>query len=139
MRIDSEKLLRQARAAMKHAYAPYSNFQVGAALLLKDGRVFTGCNVENASYGLTMCAERNAIFAAVAASPKKPEIVAVAVVNHRGLACSPCGACRQVIAEFGPKATVWYLGAKGIISRPMRELLVDGFVLDITKPADEVM
>src|ERR1700722_20532917 len=92
------KLLRKARAAMKSAYAPYSNFQVGAAVLLQDGRVFTGCNVENASYGLTICAERNAIFSAVAASAKKPAIVAVAVVNRLGVPCSPCGACRQVIA-----------------------------------------
>lgn len=122
-------LLRRARAAMKNAYAPYSKFQVGAAVLLADGRIFTGCNVENASYGLTICAERNAIFAAVAASAKRPAIVAVAVVNRRGVPCSPCGACRQVIAEFGPSAVVWYLGAKGIISRTMRELLVDGFVL----------
>ena len=124
-----EKLLRQARAAMKSAYAPYSHFQVGAAILLSDGRIFTGCNVENASYGLTSCAERNAIFAAVAASARKPTITAVAVVNRRGIPCSPCGACRQVIAEFGPDAVVWYLGAKGIVSRTMRELLVDGFVL----------
>lgn len=124
-----EKLLRQARAAMKSAYAPYSHFQVGAAILLSDGRIFTGCNVENASYGLTICAERNAIFAAVAASARKPTITAVAVVNRRGIPCSPCGACRQVIAEFGPDAVVWYLGAKGIVSRTMRELLVDGFVL----------
>jgi cytidine deaminase len=122
-------LLQRARAAMKCAYAPYSNFQVGAAVLLQDGRIFTGCNVENASYGLTICAERNAIFAAVAASSKKPAIVAVAVVNRRGVPCSPCGACRQVIAEFGPDALVWYLGAKGVVSRTMRELLVDGFVL----------
>jgi cytidine deaminase len=124
-----EKLLRHARTAMKCAYAPYSKFQVGAAVLLADGRIFTGCNVENASYGLTICAERNAIFAAVAASAKKPSIVAVAVVNRRGVPCSPCGACRQVIAEFGPEAVVWYLGAKGVVSRTMRELLVDGFVL----------
>ena len=117
---------------MKRAYAPYSNFQVGAAILLKDGRIFSGCNVENASYGLTICAERNAIFAAVAASSKKPEIVTVVVVNRRGAPCSPCGACRQVIAEFGPEAVVWYSGAKGMISRPMRELLVDGFVLGET-------
>jgi cytidine deaminase len=123
------KLFRQARAAMKHAYAPYSLFHVGAAILLNDGRVFTGCNVENASYGLTICAERSAVFAAVAASPKKPEIVAVAVVNHRGVPCSPCGACRQVLAEFGPRATVWYLGAKGVVQRTMQELLVDGFTL----------
>jgi cytidine deaminase len=122
-------LLRRARAAMKTAYAPYSKFHVGAAVLLDDGRIFTGCNVENASYGLTICAERNAIFAAVAATRKKPVITAVAVVNKRGVPCSPCGACRQVIAEFGPDAVVWYLGAEGIVSRTMRELLVDGFVL----------
>jgi cytidine deaminase len=122
-------LLRRARAAMKSAYAPYSDFQVGAAVLLSDGRIFTGCNVENASYGLTICAERNAIFAAVAASKKKPVIKAVAVVNRRGVPCSPCGACRQVIAEFGPDAIVSYQGKDGIIDRTMRELLVDGFVL----------
>jgi cytidine deaminase len=125
-----QRLIKLARTAMKNAYAPYSDFHVGAAILLKDGRVFTGCNVENASYGLTICAERNAIFAAVAASKRKLEIVAVAVLNHRKVPCSPCGACRQVIAEFGPEATVSYLGAKGIITRTMRELLVDGFVLE---------
>jgi cytidine deaminase len=124
-----ETLLKRARTAMKCAYAPYSKFQVGAAVLLQDGRIFTGCNVENASYGLTICAERNAIFAAVADSARKPAIVAVAVVNRRGVPCSPCGACRQVIAEFGPDAMVWYLGAKKIVGRTMRELLVDGFVL----------
>ncbi len=95
--------------------------------MLKDGRVFTGCNVENASFGLTICAERNAIAAAVANSPKKPEIVAVAVANDQGCGCSPCGACRQVIAEFGPNALVWYPTASGFISRPIRELLVDCF------------
>jgi len=124
-----EQLLGRARTAMKSAYAPYSKFQVGAALLLADGRIFTGCNVENASYGLTICAERNAIFAAVAATKGKPKIVAVAVVNKKRVPCSPCGACRQVIAEFGPDAVVWYLGSKGVVSRTMRELLVDGFVL----------
>jgi len=124
-----KKLFTRARAAMKHAYAPYSNFRVGAAISLGDGRIFTGCNVENASYGLTICAERSAVFAAVAASARKPEIRAVAVVNHRGVPCSPCGACRQVLAEFGPRATVWYLGEKGVVQRTMQELLVDGFSL----------
>jgi cytidine deaminase len=124
-----QRLLRLARAAMKNAYAPYSRFRVGAAILLRDGRTFSGCNVENASYGLTICAERNAIFCAVAASSKKPEIVAAIVVNHRGLPCSPCGACRQVLAEFGPRAIVWYPGPGGMTQRTMRELLVDGFTL----------
>ncbi len=127
---DQQRLTKLAREAMKNAYAPYSDFRVGAAILLKDGRVFTGCNVENASYGLTICAERNAIFAAVAASKKKPEIEAVVVLNHRGVPCSPCGACRQVIAEFGPNAAVSYLGVKSMVTRTMRELLVDGFVLE---------
>ena len=128
------KTFRLARAAMKHAYAPYSNFRVGAAVLLSDGRVFSGCNVENASYGLTICAERNAIFSAVANSSRKPEIVAVAVVNHRGAPCSPCGACRQVLAEFGPRAVVWYPGAEGMVQRTMQELLVDGFTLCPNEP-----
>jgi cytidine deaminase len=129
MKLLGQKLFRMARAAMKRAYAPYSDFRVGAAILLDDGRVFTGCNVENASYGLTICAERNAVFAAVAATRGKPEIVALAVVNQRGVPCSPCGACRQVLAEFGPRAIVWYLGAKGVTHRTMQELLVDSFVL----------
>jgi cytidine deaminase len=119
---------------MKHAYAPYSQFRVGAAVLLGDGRAFSGCNVENASYGLSICAERNAVFSAVAGSSKKPEIVAAAVVNHRGVACSPCGACRQVLAEFGPNAVVWYQGAGGMTQRTMRELLVDGFTLCPNEP-----
>jgi cytidine deaminase len=129
-----QRLIRVARAAMKHAYAPYSRFRVGAAVLLSDGRVFSGCNVENASYGLTICAERNAIFCAVANSSKKPEIVAAAVVNHHSVPCSPCGACRQVLAEFGPRAVVWYPGADGITQRTMQELLVDGFTLCPNEP-----
>jgi cytidine deaminase len=129
-----QRLIRAARAAMKHAYAPYSNFRVGAAILLRDGRVFSGCNVENASYGLTICAERNAVFCAVANSSGKPEIVAAAVVNHKGVACSPCGACRQVLAEFGPRAVVWYPRDEGFARRTMQELLIDGFTLCPNEP-----
>jgi len=125
-----DKLLKMAKAAQKHAYAPYSKFQVGAAILFTDGRIFTGCNVENASYGLTICAERNAIFQAVAANAKKPKIVAVAVSTNPAVACSPCGACRQVIWEFGQDAKVFYKGEKGVVERSMKELLIDGFVLD---------
>lgn len=127
-----QRLLADAHAVMAKAYAPYSKFHVGAAILLDDGRVFTGCNVENASYGLTICAERNAIFAAVAAggAVPKPKIVAVAVTNSQNIACSPCGACRQVIAEFGPDAAVFYQGPDGIKELSMKQLLPDCFVLD---------
>ena len=94
-----DALIAKAVEVRRKAHAPYSKYLVGAALLAKDGRVFVGCNVENASYGLTCCAERNAVFAAVAAGAKK--FVAVAVVTANG--GSPCGACRQVLREFGPK------------------------------------
>src|SRR5262249_8384086 len=118
--VDEQALLRAAHEAAKHAYAPYSRFTVGAAILLDDGRVFSGCNVENVSYGLTNCAERTAIFSAVAASVAKPgvnkgtgkkpvapfKIRLVAVVNGSGKECSPCGACRQVMAEFSSADTV---------------------------------
>ena len=121
-------LLGTATQALQRAYAPYSNFRVGAALLTEDGHLFSGCNVENASYGLTNCAERTAIFSAVSAlGGKQVQIRAVAVVNDRGVACSPCGACRQVISEFGAGAEVFYLGPKGIQRSSMRELLPDCF------------
>ena len=97
--VNAAALISSATAARLAAYAPYSNFQVGAALLAKDGRVFTGCNVENLSYGLTICAERNAFFAAVAAGVR--EFDAVAIVADTREPVSPCGACRQVMAEFG--------------------------------------
>jgi len=129
MTIDWPALRASAVTAVERAYAPYSGLRVGAAAQTASGQIILGCNVENASYGLTSCAERNAIFAAVAASARKPQILAVAVVNHRGVPCSPCGACRQVLAEFGPRATVWYLGSNGVVQRTMQELLVDGFSL----------
>jgi cytidine deaminase len=103
---DALKLLRAAAATAKKAHAPYSKFRVGSALLASDGRIFTGCNVENASYGLTICAERNAIFAAVAAGRKK--FKAVAIVASGKQMPYPCGACRQVLAEFcGPDTKVY--------------------------------
>ena len=94
----TEALLEAAATAARKAYAPYSNYKVGAAVLCADGVVFTGCNVENASYGLTNCAERTAIFSAVAAGRK--DLVALAVVTEGESMPYPCGACRQVLSEF---------------------------------------
>jgi cytidine deaminase len=96
---DLTELRAAARAARAQAYAPYSHFTVGAAVETADGRRFTGANVENASYGLTVCAERNAVFAAVLAGAAR--IAAVAVSGPDGVTTPPCGACRQVLAEFG--------------------------------------
>jgi cytidine deaminase len=94
-----DDLIAIATSARVEAYAPYSCFQVGAALRGKDGRVFTGCNVENISFGLTMCAERNAIFQAVAAGVRAFEVLVVVADTREPI--SPCGGCRQVMAEFG--------------------------------------
>ncbi|QDT72634.1 cytidine deaminase [Lacipirellula limnantheis] len=102
-----ETLRSAALAVRTHAHAPYSKFQVGAAVLTSGGEIFAGCNVENASYGLTICAERVAVGAAVAAGHK--QIVAVAVVSSGGH--SPCGACRQVLSEFGPAMEVILIDA----------------------------
>jgi cytidine deaminase len=123
------KLLQSANKVMKHAHAPYSKFRVGAAILLSNGKIFSGCNVENASYGMTNCAERTAIFSAVAQLGPKIEIKAVAVVNDQGVPCSPCGACRQVIYEFGPEAIVFFQGKQGPKQAHISELLPDGFRL----------
>src|SRR5579862_357718 len=124
-----KKLERTAAKVMKNAHAPYSNFHVGAAILLTNGKVFTGCNVENASYGMTNCAERTAIFSAVAELGPKIEIAAVAVTNDKGVPCSPCGACRQVIYEFGPDATIYFQSANGPKQSHITELLPEGFRL----------
>ncbi len=128
-----ERLLRSARTVMKNAYAPFSNFRVGAAILTAKGQVFVGCNVENSSYGMTNCAERTAIFSAVAKLGPELEIDAVAVVasekNDHGVPCSPCGACRQVIYEFGPRAIIFYQGEKGPKQSLITDLLPEGFRL----------
>lgn len=124
-----ERLLRSARKVMKNAYAPFSHFKVGAAILTSEGQVFVGCNVENSSYGMTNCAERTAIFSAIAKDGPELEIRAVAVVNDSGVPCSPCGACRQVIYEFGPRAVIFYQGAKGPKQSLITDLLPEGFRL----------
>jgi len=102
-----EELLAAAKQAREKAYAPYSSFRVGAAVLASDGRIFSGCNVENASLGLTCCAERNAIFAMVAAGER--EIREILVIGGTEEFLPPCGACRQVIAEFASPAAVIHM------------------------------
>lgn len=100
------KLGSEARQASRRAYAPYSKFKVGAAILTKSGHIYAGCNVENASYGLCNCAERTAIFSAIGAGEKNPDLQCVLVYTPTAKATAPCGACRQVIYEFGPNARV---------------------------------
>ncbi|HLW84722.1 MAG TPA: cytidine deaminase [Candidatus Sulfotelmatobacter sp.] len=124
-----KRLEQAARKVMKNAHAPYSNFHVGAAILLADGKIFAGCNVENASYGMTNCAERTAIFSAVAKLGPKIKVRAVVVASDHEVACSPCGACRQVIYEFGPDAVVFFQGARGPKQAHITELLPEGFRL----------
>lgn len=127
---ERSRLLRAARDAVKRAYARYSNFRVGAVVLTEKGGLFSGCNVENASYGLTICAERTAIFSAVAhEGGDNMRIRALAVVNEHDAPCSPCGACRQVIFEFGPDAIVLFQGRDGREEASAAELLPKGFRL----------
>ncbi len=125
--MDEADLLRRARAARERAYAPYSGFRVGAAVALEDGRVYEGANIENASYSLSVCAERVALHNYAAGGLQVP-VVAVAVVGDGDDPCPPCGACRQVIFEFGPDAIVYSSGDGG---RPLvasiRQLLPHPF------------
>ena len=123
-----QQLIVAAEAILGNAYAPYSQFQVGAAVLTKQGNIFTGCNVENISYGLSICAERNAIANAVAnEGGNHLEIVAIAVANNRQVACSPCGACRQVIQELGQEAMVIFRNKSGWQTSAIAEILPQGF------------
>jgi cytidine deaminase len=120
------RLVAAARRARANAYAPYSRFAVGAALLTEDGTVFTGANVENASLGLTICAERSAVVAAVAAGRRR--FRALALVAGRGEPASPCGACRQVLHEFAPGLPIRMVAADGRVrDTTLRELLPLGF------------
>lgn len=120
-----EELIRAAEAARDKAYAPYSKFKVGAAVETKTGRIYTGCNVENASYGLSNCAERTAIFKAI--SEGERELTRLAVIADSPDPASPCGACRQVIAEFGIK-TIIMCNTKGERREvTLRELLPFAF------------
>ena len=122
---EHEGLLSAARDMRERAYAPYSHFAVGAALDTGDGHVFLGCNVENASYGLSLCAERAAIAAAVSGGFR--HFTAIAVAGPDGVTTSPCGACRQVLAEFDPSMTVIYTTPDGPAAATVAELLPHSF------------
>lgn len=123
------QLLQAAGEVLQKAYAPYSQVRVGAALLTRQGNIFSACNVENASYGLTICAERAVIAAAVAQEGEGMKIQALAVVNDAATPCSPCGACRQVIWEFGEDALVLFHGPDGPAEMRADQLLPAGFRL----------
>jgi cytidine deaminase len=123
----ARELLRRARAARSNSYSPYSRFPVGAALLAEDGRIFTGANVENASYGLTTCAERTAVSHAMSEGARGFRAVAV-VGPEDDRACAPCGSCRQILHEADPGMLVITAGERGEPERaPLRELLPGAF------------
>jgi cytidine deaminase len=125
--VDLSHVIEAARAASLEAYAPYSNFRVGAAILTGSGAVHAGCNVENASYGLAICAERNAAARVIAASADDRKIRLVAVVSPDAAPCFPCGACRQVLHEFGCEEVV-VLDASGEYERyPFSDVLPHAF------------
>jgi cytidine deaminase len=128
--VDWDRLFEVALAAQARAYAPYSRFPVGAALLAADGRIFAGCNVENSSYGLAMCAERNAVGRALADGVDR--FVAVAVVASSRAPCPPCGSCRQVLAEFcDPQTPVHSRAPDGSLARfTVADLLPHAFTRD---------
>lgn len=121
-----DELVTRAVSAMAHAYSPYSEVRVGAALRAKDGRVFTGCNVENASFGMTWCAERTATVKAVSEGAR--EFTALAITTSKERALMPCGACRQVLHEFAPGLRVIVTGARGErLETTLAKLLPEAF------------
>lgn len=124
--IDWDPLAREARAAARHAYVPYSRFAVGAAILTADGKIVRGCNVENASFGMTNCAERTAIFSARADGME--EVLAVCIYTPTDVPTPPCGACRQVLNEFGPDMAVRAIcNGPDIIDTTLSRLLPGAF------------
>jgi cytidine deaminase len=129
---DRTALVAAARAAMANAHAPYSRFHVGAAIETADGRVFAGCNVESASYGLTICAERMALGAAVAAGARA--LRRVVVTTDADPPAAPCGACRQLLAEFGLDLEVLAVGPTGERRWTLRDLLPDAFSRESLEP-----
>lgn len=125
----ADRLVMAARAAQQFAYCPYSKYRVGAALETTDGEIFTGCNVESASYGLTVCAERSAVFTAVGAG--KRSFKRIVVASDSSPPAPPCGACRQVLAEFGSELEVESVGPTESKRWQIRDLLPDAFTKDL--------
>ena len=132
MSTEIDSLIAAARTARERAYAPYSRFLVGAAVRTRDGRVFGGCNVENASYGLCNCAERTALFAAIASGCPAGEFKQLAVIADTETPVSPCGACRQVMLELGgPELVVIQANLRGTVTTTTAAALLPGaFTLD---------
>jgi len=124
--LDPETVMEAARTAADRAYAPYSGFHVGAAILTSGGALHSGSNVENASYGLSICAERNAATTMASADPEDREIALVAVFSPNASPCFPCGACRQVLREFGCKEVVVHDG-QGLQRYPFDRILPNAF------------
>ncbi|MEM0463416.1 MAG: cytidine deaminase [Pyrobaculum sp.] len=120
-----EELIAKAREVINNAYAPYSNFKVAAVVKTKSGRIYTGVNIENASYGLTVCAERVAVFKAVSEGDR--DIDTVVVYTDTDEPTPPCGACRQVIMEFNPNALIVMAGRKKTVTAKLSELLPSAF------------
>ena len=118
---DMRRLMDEAVLAQDKAYAPYSKFRVGAALLFENGEIVRGCNVENSSYGMTLCAERNAMAAAVSMGLREP--IAAAITGVTGEMCTPCGACRQFLSEFNPDMEIILQDGNALISLKLSELL----------------
>lgn len=129
--MDYQKLVDEAFIASQNAYVPYSHYKVGASILLKDGKILHGTNIENAAYGSTMCAERNAIYQAYCLGYRKEDIEALAIVSENTPLVSPCGACRQVLAELLDAKTPIILGCKDYYEvTNMQELLPRAFTGD---------
>ncbi len=129
------RLAEAAREASRNSHSPYSGFPVGAAVLLRDGSVHSGCNVENASYGATVCAERVAVFRAVASRGGGIVIDAVAIYTPTQEPVPPCGICRQVIGEFGPGAVVWSsCDSDRVLRTDMEALLPHAFIREDLDP-----
>ena len=124
--LDPQTVMEAARAAASRAYAPYSNFHVGAAILTGGGNIHPGSNVENASYGLSICAERNAATSMASSDPQDREIELVAIFSPDASPCFPCGACRQVLREFGCKEVVVHDG-QGLQRYPFDQILPNSF------------